>query len=245
MDNRLILKELDLKLLYFKYDEEQGRMITDNKTTQYKRLLANNVVDEECRLTDKGRAMRGKLLKQMEKLNWGIPFDKRPKDPIMSLRLISGFWFSLIVGQQVVLLDPSRSFLIATTTQEVRQRRVGNYKRKWLTSSIERMRIDFLENSVECHPEIFQRTPDWNNFIWMKAGEQWVCIQARFYEMMNNAYKGARFYTTKEGYAVFVSVKRRIGFDGMFAVIMTMEGMECQALKTGRWYGEEKALSDN
>ena len=237
------LKEIDLKHLYFRYDEENEKIIP-YKGKKFLRLVDNGIITEDFTLTEKGKQLREKCVAKFKEMEFGIPFHKRPKLQIVTLRAISNFWLSIPIRSQIVLLDPSRSFMIASTVQELRQRRLGPYKKKWLTKSIDRMSADFKENGIKAEPMVFQRTSDWLDFIWLKAGETWVCIQAKFYEVMANMYReeGVEFYTTEAGYAVFVSVGGLKGFNGMSAVIMTMDGIECEAIKTGRIGYAEKTV---
>lgn len=226
-----ILKEEDIKVLYFHSDEEKVSL-GDKKAVIGKRLKKAEIIDDGYFLTEKGKKFRNLCMSKFAKMAKGIPIEKRPKSNMLLLRKIAPTWFSVPIDKQIVLVDPSKAFLIASNVQEVKQKRVGTQQKNKFYKSVTGLIEDFTASGREATPMLFQRTSEWEDFVWFQSGDQWVCVQSRFYEILVNMYKTPKFYITDNADAVFVCVGKT-GLSGVTAIIMAMEGIECENAKTG------------
>lgn len=231
------LKEEDVKTIYFNSDDEKVDL-EGKKAAIVNRLKKSGVVNEDYKLTEKGQKLRNLCLSRFKQMEAGISVEKRPKSSIIVLRKLAPTWLSVPIDKQIVLIDPSKAFMIASNVQDVKQKRVGVQQKKKFYNSITDLIKDFNESGKEAYPMLFQRTADWEDFVWFQSGEQWVCVQSRFYEILVNMYKTPKFYITDNENAVFVSVGKT-GISGVTAIIMAMEGIECENTKTGNVNEEE------
>lgn len=229
------LKEEDIKTLYFDSDGKKVNL-EGKKSSIGKRLKKASVIDDDWTLTERGEKLRELCVSKFRQMEAGIPVEKRPKSNILVLRKIAPTWLSVPIDKQIALVDPSKAFLIASNIQDVKQKRVGVQQKKKFYTSVMTLINEFNASGREAAATLFQRTADWEDFVWFQSGSQWVCVQARFYELLVNMYKDPKFYTTDNGNAVFVSVGKT-GISRVTAIIMAMEGVECENAKTGNANG--------
>ena len=226
------LSEIDVKNFYLNCDGETVRKEGLNKTL-IKKLQDLGKVDASLTLTGTGKQFFNKCKTAFSAMEKGVPLRKSPKtkeSKTVVLTKIANKWISVSIGKQVVLIDPSKVLMITTNVSDVGHKRITKKEQSKFQTAITKLLSEFSENNFEVFPVLFQRTSDWEDFIWLNSGDFWCCVQAKFFYLIQNKYRNVRFFSVDSGHAVFVKTEN-IGIEGITAIIMTMEGVVCENAK--------------
>lgn len=224
--------EQDLKVFCDLYT--CGKLSEMNKPLG-KKLKKIGVIFEDFSITEYGEIFYTKCNKIFEEWEKGVPLNKMPKtkdSQLIVLKKISAKWISVTIRKQVVLIDPSKVFMLTTNINDVGHKRIGKKEQSKFQEGLSDLLAEYSKGSIEAVPKLFQRTKEGEDFIWLHSDNSWVCVQAKFFYLVQNLYKNVQFFVTESERAVFVK-SQNAGIDGVTALIMAMEGVVCENAQTG------------